>query len=566
MPVKASDLVTRHVVFFGGALWGHARSALHYSVTLCANSPNLVISLLLPPALMIKAKAAVDLTVAEQTPDKGLAKDIHARLNFVTLTLPEDYECPADRATSRARVFMDASVAFQIFWHKIHNEPQELPRPSMLIVDFFTEYDRQEIKAVNDVPILFWWTCSLNYYVYHFGPEGSGGLGPAFLKTLDTISDLKELDQAQEQLWFSTSDELARTGDVRPHHQYEHICSSMTSRPDIGTFMRVGNYNAFKNADGHILCSASWLEPEARKIVKSYFDNILKKPTYCANLRISTDESGAIFSPERVTAHTPHEKEIFSFLDEKLEKHGAESVLYLSWGTNFAPSTEPWQADVFIDVMLENKRPFVMSQATVKALKNPGLKERLDGAQKAGLCATAAWIPQEAVLKHKAVGAFITHGGWNSTCEAIGAATPMIFWPFAIDQPFNSSLLSESSEPSSWQLYETRGPTVSKFTPYSFKDGPQISALGEIIPVPTGTPEALRAEFERVLIREAAAGSSELKRRRERMLALRQRFIDSNRPGGESHQAMSDLLNPIGCTIADVASRPVSSTFSLPRL
>ncbi|KAE8222678.1 hypothetical protein CF319_g4168 [Tilletia indica] len=538
-----------HIVFFGGAVWGHARPALQYSIRLCLQSPNLVISLLYPENLFTRATTVIDLMVAEETSDAELAKDVKARINLVGLTPPADFVCPAEIATSPVRPCIESSVGFVAYWEKIHNEPQELPRPSMLIVDLFTDYEREHIKSLNDVPIFFWCSCNLNYFVYHFGPEGSGGLGPHFLKTLETISDIKELERTQEELWASTSDELARTGDVRPTHQYEHICSGIQPLPGIGFLMRIANSSALKKVDGHIICSGSWLEPEAHKIVQSYFDDTLKKPTYTANLCISADAADEMYSPKRVAALSPPEKTILTFLDDALEKHGAESVLYLSWGTNFAPFTSPWQADVFIDVMIDNKRPFVMSQATVMAIMNPGLEERLEKARQAGLCATAAWVPQEAVLKHKALGAFVTHGGWNSACEAIGAATPMIFWPFAIDQPFVASFFSEGSEPSGWQLYETRGPTVADRTPYLFKDGPLKSGMGEVIPVPTGTPEALRAEFERVLIREAAAGSPELKKRKEQMVALRQRFIDSTRPGNESQQAMKDLLTPLGCTM-----------------
>ncbi|KAE8268886.1 hypothetical protein A4X09_0g3462 [Tilletia walkeri] len=547
MSDKTNSLV--HIVFFGGAVWGHARPALQYSIRLCLQSPNLVISLLYPENLFTRATTVIDLMVAEETSDAELAKDVKARINLVGLTPPADFECPAEIATGPVRPCKESSVAFVAYWEKIHNEPQELPRPSMLIVDLFTDYEREHIKSLNDVPIFFWCSCNLNYFVYHFGPEGSGGLGPHFLKTLETISDIKELERTQEELWASTSDELARTGDVRPTHQYEHICSGIQPLPGMGFLMRIANSSALQKVDGHIICSGSWLEPEAYKIVRSYFDDTLKKPTYTANLCISAGATDVVYSPERAAALSPPEKEILTFLDDALDKHGAESVLYLSWGTNFSPFAEPWQADVFIEVMLENKRPFVMSQATVMAIMNPGLEERLEKARQAGLCATAAWVPQEAVLKHKALGAFVTHGGWNSACEGIGAATPMIFWPFAIDQPFIASFLSEGSDPKGWQLYETRGPTVARLTPYFFKDGPRKSGFGEVIPVPTGTPEALRAEFERVLIREAAAGSPELKKRKEQMIALRQRFIDSTRPDNESQRAIKDLLTPLGCTM-----------------
>ncbi|KAK9158940.1 hypothetical protein Scep_005514 [Stephania cephalantha] len=53
------------------------------------------------------------------------------------------------------------------------------------------------------------------------------------------------------------------------------------------------------------------------------------------------------------------------------------------------------------------------------------------------------WAPQEEVLGHRAVGAFVTHSGWNSTLESMAAAVPMICWPNSADQPVISRLVGE---------------------------------------------------------------------------------------------------------------------------
>ncbi|XP_020176004.1 gallate 1-beta-glucosyltransferase 84A23-like [Aegilops tauschii subsp. strangulata] len=54
-----------------------------------------------------------------------------------------------------------------------------------------------------------------------------------------------------------------------------------------------------------------------------------------------------------------------------------------------------------------------------------------------------AWCPQGRVLRHGAVGCFLTHCGWNSVTESLAAGVPVIAYPWWSDQFTNAKFLVE---------------------------------------------------------------------------------------------------------------------------
>lgn len=70
-----------------------------------------------------------------------------------------------------------------------------------------------------------------------------------------------------------------------------------------------------------------------------------------------------------------------------------------------------------------------------------GFEERMEK-RKQGLL-VRNWAPQLEILSHKSTGAFLSHCGWNSVLESLSQAVPIIGWPLAAEQAYNSKMLVE---------------------------------------------------------------------------------------------------------------------------
>ncbi|KAL5061439.1 hypothetical protein RYX36_023176 [Vicia faba] len=72
------------------------------------------------------------------------------------------------------------------------------------------------------------------------------------------------------------------------------------------------------------------------------------------------------------------------------------------------------------------------------------------------------WAPQVEVLKHNAIGAFLTHCGWNSILESIVHGVSMIAWPLFAEQRSNAELLTSGLRIAMRPKYDSRGIVVKE--------------------------------------------------------------------------------------------------------
>ncbi|KAH7296756.1 hypothetical protein KP509_26G037700 [Ceratopteris richardii] len=123
-----------------------------------------------------------------------------------------------------------------------------------------------------------------------------------------------------------------------------------------------------------------------------------------------------------------------------LDRQTSGSVLYISFGSKLI-----LQKDALEQLALGVESSEVTFLWTIRGGVEDlpeGFLERTKGRSK-----VMPWVSQGKVLKHRAIGAFLTHCGWNSIIEAIVGGVPMICLPFFADQPTNKILVE-----SKWRI------------------------------------------------------------------------------------------------------------------
>uniref|UniRef100_A0A803LGZ5 Glycosyltransferase n=1 Tax=Chenopodium quinoa TaxID=63459 RepID=A0A803LGZ5_CHEQI len=134
------------------------------------------------------------------------------------------------------------------------------------------------------------------------------------------------------------------------------------------------------------------------------------------------------------------EHECLQWLNSKQQ----DSVIYMCFGsmTQFSVP-QLHKIAVALEASEQKLLWFVKNDEDLKSEEwlPPGYKQRMEGK---GLI-LKGWAPQLLILEHEAVGAFVTHCGWNSILEGITAGVPMITWPGFAEQFYNEKLVTEDT-------------------------------------------------------------------------------------------------------------------------
>ncbi|XP_073145370.1 7-deoxyloganetin glucosyltransferase-like isoform X2 [Henckelia pumila] len=118
-----------------------------------------------------------------------------------------------------------------------------------------------------------------------------------------------------------------------------------------------------------------------------------------------------------------------------LDSKEPESVFYVNFGSITVMTPE--HLSEFAWGLANSKKPFLWVIRPDIIAGDTAVLPPEFAAETGDRSLVISWCPQEKVLKHPAVGGFLTHSGWNSTIESISCGVPMICWPFFAEQQTN---------------------------------------------------------------------------------------------------------------------------------
>ncbi|XP_030535688.1 anthocyanidin 3-O-glucosyltransferase 7-like [Rhodamnia argentea] len=182
-----------------------------------------------------------------------------------------------------------------------------------------------------------------------------------------------------------------------------------------------------------------------------------------------------------------------------LDKQETASVVYVSFGSMIRPP--PHEITAIVNALDKAASPFLWSfRGDAQAeLPREFLERRTRGK-------VVPWAPQLHVLGHRAVGAFVTHCGWNSVLESMIGGVPMVGRPFFGEQSMNARAVED------------------------------VWRIGVAVEGGAFTEEATADALERVLAGE------EGKRMRERAGALKEMALKAVEPQGSSTRNFKALV------------------------
>ncbi|KAG8905658.1 hypothetical protein FRC00_013124 [Tulasnella sp. 408] len=336
----------------------------------------------------------------------------------------------------------------------------DIPLPTAVLSDMVTPFAGQAIKAFTpEVKFIVSWMSTSSYFVQRFGPDELGGFGSLENRARMVLQGDADIGKLME-VAVSMETDFKGQPLVNPENLEMFDYEIYPQDIDNGSHL-LAYLNAAKQvntwADGAAICGTRNFEPRAQEVLKGWYERQAGRKVFFVGPYIS------LASHPKEPGINSEMNKFISFLDSQ-----------------------------------------------------PNQSEIVNEATKRGLGIFDDFVPQSAILAHPSTGAFISHGGVNSTFESIEANVLAIFWPITGDQHLNAAQMTLKVRTGTGARPPKRGGVVH------------------------GTDEALASEIENILLDlKGPVGD----RKRKNLAAVRAQLLQDLEEGGDADLEVRKLLD-----------------------
>ncbi|KMZ60218.1 Flavonoid glucosyltransferase, family GT1 [Zostera marina] len=248
---------------------------------------------------------------------------------------------------------------------------------------------------------------------------------PSTATLLNLMFHLEDLDRTIQGEYRDHPDLIRIPGCV-PFHGKD-LLVPVQDRKDQAYSLFLAISTRYKEAAGIFFNSASSIEPGPIKELMS----MNRPPVY----------------PIGPLVHDTNSEYDNSGCVKWLDEQRSGSVLFVSFGSGGSLSSEQF-TELAVGLEMSGLRFLWITRSPTETVQEKSKNDPLlflpngflERTKEIGLVVDS-WAPQLAILKHAAIGGFLTHCGWNSSLESIVHSVPMIAWPLDAEQNMNAVLL-----------------------------------------------------------------------------------------------------------------------------
>ncbi|KAF5386435.1 hypothetical protein D9757_005829 [Collybiopsis confluens] len=375
----------------------------------------------------------------------------------------------------------------------------------------FLKYSRRHRPSCS---IFSWMTAPAGAALHRCGPKKYGGGDDMYVEVDDEVrrTGTAEAEVANQLCGDFMSGKVVQIPGISPMYDYEWSPQEVETQDHV---LFLAAQRNMRKIDGTLCVSSSVYEPEAMAACKEWSNSIGQEWYPVGPLSLPD-------SFPSTQAHDEKERAVISFLNKMQLGFGDRSVLYISFGTLIWPA-EPEKLWAIIDELVSARKPFILGCTSPIAHIS---EEKIRMISESGIGMMMSWLPQEKILSHPATGWFVTHGGWNSTQEALIHRVPVIYWPFVFDESYVAARTCQLD--AGFELTEVRTGKLGARVPYRFKDGPNY---------PSFTVPAAREEIRTLLRRIEGEEGCVVRSNFERLGRMMNETWNDGHEGKESLEA-----------------------------